>query len=127
MEAAAWIAAILLGVIALFQIALAFGAPAGRAAWGGQNEGVLPTGLRVASALAGFVIYPALIVFVLASAGLITVGWMPGTGVVGMWILTGVFLLGALANFASRSKTERIWGPVSLIIAICCGVIALGL
>jgi hypothetical protein len=31
---------------------------------------------------------------------------------------------GALANFASRSKRERLWGPVSLAIAVCCGLIA---
>jgi hypothetical protein len=41
-----------------------------------------------------------------------------------MWVLAGFFALGALANFASRSKRERLWGPVSLAIAVCCGLIA---
>jgi len=44
-----------------------------------------------------------------------------------MWILTGLFTLGTLANFASRSKRERWWGFVSLTIAICCAVVALSL
>jgi hypothetical protein len=43
-----------------------------------------------------------------------------------MWALTGFFALGAVANFASRSPIERIWGPVALGIAVCCGIVALG-
>jgi hypothetical protein len=75
----------------------------------------------------GVVVYPLIGVFVLASAGLIEVDWMPGTGKAGMWVLTGFFGLGAIANFASRSKPERFWGPVSLAIAVCCGFIAVTL
>jgi hypothetical protein len=41
-----------------------------------------------------------------------------------MWFLTGFFTLGAIANFASRSKVERIWGPVTLVLAISTAVIA---
>jgi len=127
METAAIIAALLMGVVAVFQIALALGAPAGYAAWGGWHEGVLPTRLRVASGVVGLGVYPALIVFVLATAGVIDANWVPGTGKLGMWILTGLFTLGTLANFASRSKRERWWGFVSLTIAICCAVVALSL
>jgi hypothetical protein len=72
MDLAAIVAAALLTVVAIFQIALALGAPLGDAAWGGRHQGVLPRGLRVASALAGIVIYPLIIVYALASAGLIT-------------------------------------------------------
>jgi hypothetical protein len=122
---AATIAVVLLGVVSVFQIALALGAPLGNAAWGGRHDGVLPVGLRVASAVVGLVVYPLIGAFILASAGLIAAAWMPGTGQTGMWVLTGFFGLGAIANFASRSKAERIWGPVSLAIAICCGLIAL--
>jgi hypothetical protein len=50
-------------VIAIFQIALAAGAPLGRASWGGAHAGQLPTGLRVASAVAvGVWVFAALIV-----------------------------------------------------------------
>ena len=119
------VAVVLLGVVSVFQIALALGAPWGNAAWGGQHDGVLPVGLRIASAVVGLVVYPLIAAFVLASAGLIEADWLPGTGKVGMWVLTGFFSLGAIANFASRSKAERNWGPVSLAIAICCGLIAI--
>ena len=125
MEAAAIVAAALMGVVAVFQIALSLGAPAGYAAWGGWHEGTLPTRLRVASGVVGFVVYPALMVFVLATARVIEVNWVPGTGRVGMWILTGLFALGTFANFASRSKRERYWGFVSLAIAVCCAIVAM--
>ncbi|MEA2001392.1 MAG: hypothetical protein U9N84_05840, partial [Actinomycetota bacterium] len=124
-ETAAIIAAALMGVVAVFQIALTLGAPARYAAWGGWHEGTLPTRLRVASGFAGFLVYPALMVFVLATARVVEVTWVPGTGKVGMWILTGVFVLGTLANFASRSRRERYWGVVSLAIAICCAFVAI--
>jgi len=121
------IAVVLLGAVAIFQIALALGAPWGNAAWGGRHDGVLPVRLRIASAVVGIVVYPLVSAFVLASAGLIDADWLPGTGQAGMWLLTGFFGLGAIANFASRSKPERYWGPVSLAIAFCCGIIAMTL
>ena len=127
MRLAAGIAAGLLAAVAVFQISLTLGAPWGSAAWGGAHAGVLPNRLRVASLVAGVIVYPLLIIFVLASAGTINADWMPGTGEAGMWILTGFFALGTVANFASRSKKERIWGPVSMAIAVCCAVIAIGI
>lgn len=127
MEVAAIIAAALMAIVAVFQIALSLGAPLGYAAWGGTHEAVLPVRLRIASAVAGFLIYPFLIMFVLTSADVIQADWMPGTGRVGMWIITGFFVLGGFANFASKSKRERYWGPVSWAIAVCCGIVALAL
>ena len=124
-SAAASVAVALLAVVAAFQLALALGAPWGAAAWGGQNPGVLPTRLRVASGVAGLVIYPLLIVLVLSAAGWVSIGWLDGVGSLPMWILAGLLGLGSLANFASRSPRERIWGPVALVTAICCAILAL--
>lgn len=125
--AAAVVAVILLAAIVAFQLALAFGAPLGDAAWGGQHPGVLPTRLRIASGIAALVIYPLFILVVLASAGLIEAEWLPVKGRVAMWTLAGLLTLGALANFASRSKRERFWGPVASIIGVCCAVVASGI
>jgi len=124
MEIAAWIAAGLIAVVTVFQLALAFGAPAGAAAWGGRYPGVLPTRLRVASGVVAVFFYPVLALFILGTAGVIEIGM--DLNPLWMWIFAGLFLLGALANFASRSKVERWWGPVSLVIAICCAIVALG-
>jgi hypothetical protein len=126
MTIAAVVGVVLVAVVGVFQIALALGAPLGKAAWGGKHEGILPVGLRIASGAAGLLVYPLIALFILASTDLIAVDWLP-TGKTGMWILTAFFTLGALANFASRSKSERIWGPVSLVIAIGCAIIALDL
>ncbi len=127
MEIAGIVAAILIAVLTVFQIALALGAPAGAAAWGGSHPGVLPTRLRVASGLVGVFFYPVVGIFMLDVGGLVDTGlaegdWTRWT----LWVLAGLFTLGALANFASRSKIERIWGPVSLGLAICSVILALG-
>ena len=124
MEIAAWIAVGLIAVVTVFQLALAFGAPAGAAAWGGNHPGVLPTRLRVASGLVAVFFYPVLALFILDTAGVVDIGM--DLNPLWLWIFAGLFLLGALANFASRSKVERWWGPVSLVIAICCAIVALG-
>ena len=127
METAAIIASILMGVVAVFQIALALGAPAGFAAWGGWHEGVLPTRLRVASGAVGLIVYPALITYVLATSGVLDATWVPARGRLGMWIITGLFVIGGIANAASRSRRERWWAPVSFAIAVCTAIVAVSL
>jgi hypothetical protein len=127
METAAIVAAALMGIVAVFQLALALGAPAGFAAWGGWHEGVLPTRLRFASGFVGLIVYPALMVYVLATAGVIDATWVPARGSLGMWILTAVFTLGGFANLASRSRRERWWAIVAFAIAVCTAIVALSL
>ena len=127
MKVAAVVAACLLGVIAVFQLALALGMPARRMAWGGQYEGKLPTGLRIASAFAGVVIYPLATLLILEAADVTDFEVVPDVGPIGMWVFTGLFAFGALLNLVSRSKAERVWAPVSMGIAVCCGIVAAGL
>ena len=123
-KVAATVAVIFLTVVVVFQIALALGAPLGKAAWGGQHQGVLPKRLRIASGVAAFLVYPFIIVTVLGAAGVIDAGFPPGNTSTVMWILGGLFAFGGLANLASRSTLERYWSPVSIAIAICCAIIA---
>ncbi|NND84747.1 MAG: hypothetical protein HKN46_06315 [Acidimicrobiia bacterium] len=126
METTAVIGAVLLGVVMAFQLALAAGMPWGAASWGGQHSGVLPSNLRASSLGAGLVAYPMLIVVVLRAGGVLDLGW-PNPGPITMWVLAGFLGLGSVANFISRSKPERIWGPVALGAAICCALLAMGL
>jgi hypothetical protein len=111
--------------IAAFQVALVLGAPLGRAAWGGTYV-QLPIAFRVASALAvGVWVLAALIV--LGRAGFQVSPLPSALTRWGTWILVGVLPLGALMNFASPSSWERfLWGPVALILAVLCLVLALG-
>jgi hypothetical protein len=45
----------------------------------------------------------------------------------GTWILFGVSVLAAIVNFASPSGWERFtWGPVSVVLAVLCFVVARG-
>lgn len=117
------IAIVLVGVVAVFQVALAAGAPLGAAAWGGRHPGVLPAGFRVASGIAGLVVYPG-IAWLIATVDITGAPWLPWSGSSVLWALVGLFGAGAVANAASRSRIERLWAPVSLGLAVCCAVIA---
>ena len=118
-------AALGLLVIAAFQVALALGAPLGRAAWGGRHTGTLPARLRVASGVATAVWIIAAFI-VLGRGGLIAVPLPEAVLTWGTWVLVGVLVLGALANFVSASPWERFgWGPFAGILAALCLVVAL--
>ncbi|CAN5872099.1 hypothetical protein BH23ACT4_BH23ACT4_01580 [soil metagenome] len=126
MKAISVLAVSLLGIIALFQIALAAGAPWGAASWGGRHPGKLPTGYRIGSAVAGLFFYPAVAAFILDRAGV--VGDEPsGGGVAGLWVLVGLFGLSTVINLISPSKMERIWAPVALVLTVCCVILAIRL
>lgn len=127
MSAAAITAAVLLSVVTVFQISLAMGAPAGEASWGGGHSGVLPMRFRIASGIAGLLFYPLVLLFVLDAGDLIETGLAGDSAQLFMWLLASLFALGAVANFASKSRWERLWGPVALVISACCGFLAAGL
>jgi hypothetical protein len=111
-------------IIAVFQVALAAGAPLGRAAWGGTHPAQLPVGLRVGSAIAvGVWALAALIV--LARAGVISAPLPPAFLRWGTWSLVGLTLIGALMNLASPSPWERyMWAPAALLLAGLCFQVA---
>ncbi|MGH2671513.1 MAG: hypothetical protein ACRDHC_00895 [Actinomycetota bacterium] len=102
--------------IAAFQVALAAGAPLGRAAWGGAHER-LPRKLRGASAVAAAVWVLAALV-VLAGAGFEASPIPVSMADRATWVVAGLLFLGGVMNFISRSRLERlIWGPVAFVLA----------
>jgi hypothetical protein len=111
--------------IAVFQVALAAGAPLGGAAWGGAHER-LPRNLRVASAAAAAVwVLAALIV--LAAAGFEASPIPAAIADWATWVLAAFLLVGAVMNLLSRSRLERIiWGPVALVLAGLTAIVANG-
>lgn len=125
MTAAAYLATVLLIVLTAFQLALAAGAPWGRAAFGGAWPGVLPTGIRITSLVFGLIVYPLVILYVLDAGEVREFDWLPAQSVV-MWVLVAFFAIGGVMNLVSRSKIERLWAPVSALLAICAVVLALG-
>lgn len=116
---AASLAATGFAALGVFQLALAFGAPLGHAAWGGDSA-ELTSSQRVASAVS-VVIYAAAAAVVLARVGLMRwprsqrlLKWSP-------WVLAVLFALSALANFASQSHWETyLLGPVAVLLAALC-------
>lgn len=125
MPAAAAIAlTVILAALAVFQLALALGAPLGRFAWGGQHR-VLPTKLRIGS-LVSILIYVVIALLALDRAGLIDV--VPDTvSTVGMWVAFGYFVLGIPLNAVSRSRPERsTMTPVVAVLAVLSLLVALG-
>lgn len=121
-------AACLLGVVILFQLALAAGAPWGAAAYGGravQDDGRLPTGYRVASAATAVFLAGALWL-VLAASGVISAAPLSENLLdVGIWVLVGLFALNTVGNLAGRHPVER-WGAggVTAVLTILCAWIA---
>ena len=61
---------------------------------GGQYEGKLPTGLRIASGVAGAVIYPLATLLILEAAEVTDFEVVPDVGPIGMWVFAGLFALG---------------------------------
>jgi hypothetical protein len=122
-QAAGVAAAVGFLVIAVFQVALALGAPLGRAAWGGANDR-LPTRLRIASGIAA-VVWVLAGIIVLGRVGIEVLPLPSAVYRWGTWVLVGLLLLGALVNFASRSAWERfLWGPFALLLAVLCFLVA---
>ena len=110
-------------VIAAFQLALAAGAPLGRAAWGGKSA-TLPGNLRRASAVA-FVIWLLAAVLILGRGGVIEVPVPREVLTWGAWILVVLSALGALVNVASSSAWERFgWAPLAAAMAILSAIVA---
>lgn len=122
-EIFAAVALVVLGLLAVFQIALALGAPLGHLAWGGQHE-VLPARLRAGSVVS-VVLYALFAAVIADRAGLVDL--VPdAVASVGTWILVGYFALGIVMNAISRSVPERwVMVPVCAVLAGCCVVVAL--
>jgi len=115
---------VVLVLLAVFQIALAFGAPLGRFAWGGQHR-VLPTRLRVGSAVS-VVIYGFIVLVAWDRVGAIDV-FPEGFADVAMWVIFGYFVLGIPMNAISRSRAERFtMVPVTIVLAVLSLFIAMG-
>jgi hypothetical protein len=117
--AAGWTAAVGLGLLSAFQVALALGAPLGRMAWGGRSRR-LPTPLRAASLVAAALLAVG-VPCALELGGIAATLGRRGVaqGLVG--VLTLVFVLGVFGNALSSSRTERrVMTPFALLLTGAC-------
>lgn len=109
--------------LAAFELALALGAPLGRAAMGGTHTH-LPTGLRMVAALAAL-LWPLAALVVLRRGGYRVPLISSRVSRVGTWVLVGLLSLGVVMNLASSSGWERfLQAPIAAILAVLCLVVA---
>ncbi|WP_107765538.1 hypothetical protein [Nocardioides terrigena] len=101
-----------LSTLGAFQLALAVGAPWGRAAYAGTRRGTLPRRLRVVSGVAAMG-YGTGVVLIVRGAGSARVRDRAFT------TLSVVMTIGSIANGASPSLVERaVWTPVTAATAV---------
>jgi len=114
---AAIVATLILAGLSAFQIALIAGAPIGRFAWGGSHN-ILPALLRVGSVIS-IILYGLFATLILEKADVINLMQNSQAIDVAMWVSTGYFFVGILANAASRSKPERaLMTPLASALAV---------
>jgi hypothetical protein len=122
---AAFIFTAVIALLVIFQLALAFGAPLGRFAWGGQHT-VLPTRLRRGSIFA-VAVYVAFSVILLAQSGVITIPVLEPVSILLCWMIAAYLFIGIVMNALSRSKPERfVMTPVAAVLTACALLVALG-
>lgn len=116
--------AIVLVLLAVFQLALALGAPWGRFAWGGQHPGVLPPDRRIASG-ASVVLLLAFALFALDLGSVIDA--VPNiVAQIGIWVAFALFAANVVLNAISRSPAERFaMTPAALVAAVLALLVAL--
>ncbi len=113
MESVAWIYATCAGVVALFQLALAYGAPWGQWTLGGQYPGKLPLAVRFGAMIQSALLL-AMAASVLHRAGVIE-SW-PGWTFWPAMALTALTLIGNLITPSPRER--RLWAPVTAAMLV---------
>lgn len=120
-EIAAGAFAILAAFPILGQLALVFGAAWGSITLGGRWPGVLPPRMRLA-ALAQATVLIALSVIALDHGGILHIGLPPAA----IWVTVAVTCISAVLNNITPSRIERrLWGPVTILMALAALALAL--
>jgi hypothetical protein len=121
---AAIVYSVLMGIIVLFQCALALGMPWGEYSMGGRFPGKYPSGMR-AVAVFNALLLSAFILTVLTRAGLVFPGLSDASSVV-IWFVVGYSALAVILNTITPSKKERkLWAPVTGVQLIAILIVAI--
>jgi hypothetical protein len=115
----------LIGIVILFQLALAAGMPWGSYAMGGKFPGKYPPAMRFA-ALFQVIMLVLLASIVLSKSGFMFPDWYPFANAA-IWFVVIFSVIATILNIFTRSKWERrIWAPVSLLLLISSITVAIG-
>jgi hypothetical protein len=111
-------------VVAMFQCALALGAPLGAYTLGGKFPGKLPAKMRVAAFIQIWIL--ALFTVIVVSKSGIAFEGLYGISRIAIWVVFSFFILGSILNLSSPSKKERaVMGPLNVIALICTLMVAI--
>lgn len=123
MRIAARIYVAVTGVVVLFQLALAVGAPWGELTMGGAFRGQLPPQMR-AAAVGSAVLLSAFCVIVASRAGLAFARWRRASRRL-IWLVVAYAVVGVALNALTPSPRERaLWLPVTVVLAVCAVLVA---
>ncbi|MGI9666386.1 MAG: hypothetical protein ACR2N2_04685 [Acidimicrobiia bacterium] len=126
-ESVAVVAALLLGALAVFQAALAFGASAAHLVYGGRvadSDNRLPGRWRAASAVGAFFLL-AFAWVVLARAGVIDTSLDDTVLTILSWMVVAYLSLNTAANLMAKNPIERwLFGGLSGVLVVLCAIVA---
>jgi hypothetical protein len=126
-ESVALLAAALFVGLALFQAALALGAPWGAHVYGGRataDDGTLPGKWRAASA-AGAVVLLLFSWVMLARGGVVETSLDETLLTVLAWMVVAYMAINTAMNFASKDSLERwLFGSATVVLVILCSIVA---
>lgn len=128
-ETAAIAAAVLFGVVAVFQLALALGVPWGAFAFGGRAvraDGTLPAGYRAASAVTAVVLVFFAVV-ILGRGGVIGSSGDSTWVTVMSWVIVAFMAINTPMNLMGKHWVEKyLFGGITLVLVVLCSIVAAG-
>ncbi len=123
----AWFAAVLFVALAVFQLALATGAPLGHLVYGGrraETDHRLPRNLRIVSLFASLVLL-AFAWIMLARAGVVETNVSDTVLTVAAWMVVAFLALNTAGNLAAQHWFEKwVMGGMTALLVIVCSVVA---
>lgn len=126
-ETAAIAAAVLFGVMALFQVALALGVPWGAYAFGGRavrDDGILPAGYRAASGVTAVVLVFFAVVM-LTRGGVIGDSGDSTWVTVLSWVIVAFMAINTPMNLMGKHWIEKyVFGGITLVLVVLCSIVA---
>lgn len=120
-------AAVLFAAVALFQLALALGAPLGAFANGGRatrDDGTLPPSYRLSSAVSA-VLLVIFAVVILVRGGAIGASGGGTLVTVMSWVVVAFMAVNTATNLMGRHWVERyVFGGVTAVLVVLCSIVA---
>ncbi len=121
-------AAVLFGAIALFQVALALGAPWGSFAYGGRavaDDGTLAPTYRLSSVFAAALLVLFAVVILLRGGAIGTSG-DSALVMVMSWVTVAFMAVNTATNLVGKHWVERyLFGGVTVVLVALCSIVAL--